>query len=279
MLLPRDGRWDRDFETIEEMDHAETVAKRLLERVLAGAHMQYRAAQSNGEYDFDLYYPDGRVSAVEVTSSVDKTLEETHDAIIDQKRGGRIIPTHLCRNSWHISPAVSARINRLRKEADGYLAAIETAGIEKFWGPTNDDPSVEAIYLDLGVISGSVTPWSNSGQILIALPGVHGTVGARSVIEIAERETFKADNRKKLAAARHEERHLAVYVYLTSLPWAVLTHFEPPRELPHLPHEITDVWVFSETAEEPKFVAWRASTLTRWEKLTLSVEPGPAHFS
>src|SRR6266849_3437373 len=108
------GKWrGSGFEIIEDMDHAETVAQRLLECVLTGARMEYHPSQSKGEHDFDLHHPDGRVSAVEVTSSVDKTLEETHDAIIDENKGGSAITTHLCKNSWHIFPAMNARINRL----------------------------------------------------------------------------------------------------------------------------------------------------------------------
>ncbi len=70
------------------MDQAEKVAQRLFESVIPGARMEYRASQSKGEYDFDLHYADGRVSAVEVTSSVDQALEETHHAIIDHHRQG-----------------------------------------------------------------------------------------------------------------------------------------------------------------------------------------------
>jgi hypothetical protein len=113
------------------MDHAEAVAQRLFERVVVGARMEYHPAQSRGEHDFDLYHGDGRVSAVEVTSSVNKTIEETYDAILN--KGGAAIKTDLCRNSWCIHPSPVARINRIRQEADTYLAAIEAAGIEQFW--------------------------------------------------------------------------------------------------------------------------------------------------
>ena len=248
------------------MDHAEAVAQNLVERIVMGARMVYAQTQSNGEHDFDLHYADGRVSAVEVTSSVHKTLQETHDAIIDKDKGGSAIATRLCKNSWHIFPAMSARINRLRKEADKYLAAIELAGIEKFWGPTSDHPSVEAIYGDLGVISGSIAPWIKPGHILMALPGAGGAVGTSSVIEAAEREAFKADNRKKLRSAGGTERHLAIYVYVTSQPWVGLIDFEPPPTLPSLPPEITNIWVFSEAQEENQYVVWRAGVSLPWQK-------------
>jgi len=202
---------------------------------------------------------------VEVTSWVDRTLEETHDAIIN--KGGTAIGAHVCKNSWHIFPSRNARINRLRKEIDNYLAAIELAGIEKFWGPTDCRPSVEAVYADLGVVGGSVVSWIKPGHILMALPGTGGAFGAISVIEAAEREAFKADNRKKLSAAAGAERHLAIYVRGTRPSWVALLDFEPPPDVPHLPPEVTDILVFSEAYREHKYVVRRASASWPWEKL------------
>ncbi len=255
------------------MDHAEAVARNLIESVVAGARMVFNQSQSRGEHDFDLHYPDGRVAAVEVTSSVDQALEETHDAITNANKGGSAIPTHLCKNSWYIVPIMGARINRLRAEADKYLAVIESAGIKKFRGLRDEHPSVEAIYRDLGVISGSVASWVKPGNILMALPGEGGAIGVGTVVEAAEREAFKDDNRKKLAATGKAERHLAIYVYVTNLPWIVLTDFEPEPTVPRLPPEITDIWVFSETPKEHQYVVWRAGTSLPWQKsiLTLAI--------
>jgi hypothetical protein len=118
--------------------------------------MVYRQSQSNGEHDFDLHSPAGEVSAIEVTSSVDQTQEETIDAIMDERKGGTAISSRLCANSWYIHPRPNANINLLREKADQYLAAIEAAGISKFGGPTDDRPSVKAIHRKLGVVSGSV---------------------------------------------------------------------------------------------------------------------------
>jgi hypothetical protein len=133
------------------MDHAEAVAKQLLESVLVGARMNYRDNQSKGEHDFDLGYPDGRISPVEVTSAVDESVELTNAAILDKKKGGSAIKTKLSKKDWYISPSPGANINRIRSSADEYLAAIESEGLEKFFGPINcDSPSVERIYRDLG---------------------------------------------------------------------------------------------------------------------------------
>src|SRR5262245_20959648 len=119
------------------MDHAETVAKRLFEFILVGARMEYRVNQSQGEDDFDLCYPEGGVYPVEVTSAVDESVELTNAAIVNKKKGGSAIKTKLCEKDWYIYPCVGANINKIRCRADEYLAAIESEGLEKFFGPIN----------------------------------------------------------------------------------------------------------------------------------------------
>jgi hypothetical protein len=254
------------------MDHAENVAKALYESVIAGARMDYRVSQSNGEHDFDLNYPDGRTAAVEVTSSVNQTLEETHSAITDKRKGGNAIRTTLCQESWYIFPGAAARISLIRKEGDRYLADIEAAGIRQFRWPVNDHPTVEAICRDLGVISGEVADWLHHESIVMALPGGGGAIGVSTVTGAALRETFKADNRRKLGASGCAERHLAVYVYLTSMAWLPLSEFEPIPEVPELPPEITDIAVFSESTTANEYVIWRASSSSPWTKQKLFLQ-------
>ena len=96
-------------------------------------------------------------------------------------------------------------------------------------------------------------------------PGGGGSVDARTVIKAAWREVLKSDNRRKLGVSGVDERHLAVYVYLTNyLPWYALVGFEPPPDLPQLPPEITDLWLFSETRSPDEYVVWRANKASRW---------------
>ena len=53
------------------MNHAEAVAKLVLENVIPGT-MIYQLKQSHGECDFELRYRSGATAAVEVTASADR---------------------------------------------------------------------------------------------------------------------------------------------------------------------------------------------------------------
>jgi hypothetical protein len=66
------------------MNHAETVAQRVLESILP-CTMEHQSEQSHGEYDFELRYHSGDTAAVEVTASVDQEQRETIAAIHSKK--------------------------------------------------------------------------------------------------------------------------------------------------------------------------------------------------
>ncbi len=103
------------------MNHAETVAKRVLEGILPGT-MKYQPEQSHGEYDFELRYHSGATAAVEVTASVDRTQVQTIAAIHNKRKGGPSIPATKCRKSWMIFSVKGARIDRIRAGADECLS-------------------------------------------------------------------------------------------------------------------------------------------------------------
>jgi hypothetical protein len=179
--------------------------------------MTYRVDQSRGEHDFNLSYLDGSISAVEVTSSVDEAIEHAYARIRDTRKGGPMVKTKLCENDWLVHPALCADLRMVRAKVDQYLAAVEFAGIDRFWAPTDLHPSVERIYQNLGVVSGSVfSHWKEPGQIGIMFPTRGGAFKrAAAAIEAAEKEAFKVDNRRKLGLSGTNERHLVVYVYPT----------------------------------------------------------------
>lgn len=59
------------------MKPSETLAKRIIEGVEAGARMVYQEDQSVRTYDFDLQRTAGTAAAVEVTSITDGTVRAT----------------------------------------------------------------------------------------------------------------------------------------------------------------------------------------------------------
>jgi hypothetical protein len=253
------------------MNHAETVAKRVLERILPGT-MEYQPEQSHGEYDFELRYHSGTTAAVEVTASMAQEQLQTIAAIRNKKKGGSSIPAKKCKKSWAISPAQGARIDKIRQAADEHLSRLEQAGIKKFsWVRDGHYQCVQDVCHSLNVISGSVVPTTGaSPRIRIASPIRGGAVGASVATEAGEREVWKQDNRKKLGAAKTAERHLVVYIdTMNGLPWVALTDFEPPSTLPNLPEEITHIWLVGDGEEANEFVVWYASSKEPWSRLRM----------
>jgi len=249
------------------MDHAEIVAKRVLEGVLPGT-MEYQPEQSDGEYDFELRYHSGAKAAVEVTASVDRTQAETI-AAIRSKRNAPFIHATKCEKSWVIFPAKGAKIKRIREAADEYLSRLEQVGEEKFsWVRDFERESVQDIYRDLGITSGSVISAGSSPTIRIALPGGGGAVGPSIAVDAGVVEAWKPDNRKKLGAAMTAEHHLVVYIdAMNGLPWIALTDFEPPSAVPNLPAEVTHLWLIGHGRGENEFIVWYAPADESWSSL------------
>jgi len=191
-----------------KMDHAEKVAKLVVEASLPGASLEYHPEQSSGEYDFGLRFGDGSSAALEVTSSVDQAQVETIAAISNRKKGRSDIQAAQCKKSWIIFPMPSARINEIRNKIDEYLCKLELAGVETF-SCIDDGPScIQVICRDLQLRRGSVIPAVTPARIWIASPGGGGAVGANTAIEVGETEAWREDNRKKLGKARKDERHV-----------------------------------------------------------------------
>lgn len=254
------------------MNTSEHLAKVLIESVLQGTVMDYRIDQSAGGYDFDLLYPDGISAILEVTTSTDKVQESTVAAITNKRKGGSFIQAKKCRKDWIVHPVSSANINKIRAQADEYLADIEADGLEKFFSPIDavDYPSVVRISRELGIEGGSVVKWKNSVQIGIALPGSGGFVSAQNLQNAIQVEAYKADNRRKLGSVVVPERHLFVYVSPRNfLAWAAMLDGEPPADPPPLPEEITDVWAVTSSGQKDQFKVWRGAREGSWQNLGL----------
>ena len=166
----------------------------------------------------------------------------------------------------------NARIIEIRNKIDEYLSKAEVAGVETF-SYMDDGPScVQAICRDLKVERGSVLPTITPAKICINGPGGGGAPGADTVIEAGEKEAWKDDNRKKLAKAKTDERHIVVYIHISNgLARMALTSFEPLPTPPRLPSEITHIWLISEAEESNEFVIWYASVNEPWDSRRVTV--------
>jgi len=274
------------------MDFAEKAAKAALEAILPGARLIYRSRQSNGEYDFDLHYPDGRLAAVEVTISVDQRQMQTAAAIHSRKRS-RVIPASKCKETWVVTPTPNANINAIRGTADTRLAMLEEAGVSEFsalevseskqikaaglisvLGDRVVPQCVESLCDDLMLQAGGVISSDGPPEIILGFPIYHGTVGPDRAIDAGKAEAWKEDNRKKLGAAAAGERHLAVLIHVTNgLAWTALSDTDPPATLPELPPEIDHIWLLGDVGRgaASRLVVWSASRTIHWNKLVVDL--------
>ncbi len=259
------------------MNKAETAAKRIVERVVAGARMHFRETQSSGEPDFDLEYASGMKVPLEVTVSTDEEGEATSAAILRSRRGGPFVPRVCCATDWYVHPVPGANINKIRLHVDRLLAAIEAEGRQEFNASTDaeDSAAVLTILRELGIEAGSVTRWKSPG-IGIALPGDGGLVDPNLVNEAVAVEASKADNRRKLDTASGAEKHLFIYITpARHIVWVAARDEFPPTCGPVLPPEVTDVWVATWTGDGSWHTVWRARAGEAWVHLgRVDIDPG-----
>ncbi|MBI3756985.1 MAG: hypothetical protein HY267_03315 [Deltaproteobacteria bacterium] len=257
------------------MKESEDAEKRIVENLMPGARMHYRASQSAGEHDFDFEYPSSTRIPLEVTVSTDEDAEATDAAIM--RRGGPFVPRVHCRHDWDVYPIRYANINKIRRHVDSYLAAIEAEGREHFHAFMDavKSPAVYAILQELGIEYGSVISWKSPG-IWIATPGDGGIVDPVLVNEAVEIEAFKADNKRKLSSAEGSEKHLFVYVNSTRhVVWAAVREEAPPVVGPKLPPEITHVWVATWAGNSAWHTVWCAQNGLSWTHMgQVNIETG-----
>lgn len=238
------------------LDSAERMAKVVLESALPGASLDFRAIQSDGEHDFDLTYDDGAVAAVEVTACIERRYIEAASAVHNPRRGGSIIPTARCKNSWIVFFSMGARINSVRGKIDQFLSELENAGIEDFHCVRGGRHAVQNVRVGLNIVRARAVDLGEPPIISMNISAIAGAVGAQAAIAAAEAEAWKPDIRKKLGKAGTIERHLVVYI--GSRKGSALTAFHPPSTIPSLPEEITDLWLFTNGFQANQFFVWRA---------------------
>jgi len=250
------------------MDKAEEIAMQVMQTLIPGAKMVPHDLGMNREYDFDLVLPTGNCYPLEVTSATDKSARGTTAAILDEKKGGQLVQGRHCKKSWYLQPATTARINRIRKRADKYLAALEEEGIEEFFSPFEvQSVAIKAVYHDLGVEAAWITQSQQPQRICIGLPNKIAMLGdGTPAAEAALAEAWKEDNKRKLAQVAAVRRYLFVYVdHSCFAAWFAMIHFEPPHSRAVLPPEITNILVAAQKTYPETFVVWQARAGNPWE--------------
>lgn len=247
------------------MDEAETIAMAILETIFPSADIRYRPAQSHGEYDLDVFLPDGSSVAVEVAAWVDQLQAETIGKIRNKGKGGAILPAIECKKTWMITLAKGAPIKPIKRELDHYLSVLEQNGVEHFNSAQSGPKCVHEVCSKLHVQFGRAFSSTLSAKLYIGSPGQGAAIAASIATEAGEREAWKGNNRKKLRAARTSQRLLFVYLdVMNGSPWIALTQFEPPSILANLPKEITKIWLTASSGEGGDFVVWEGSTEQQW---------------
>jgi hypothetical protein len=262
------------------MKPSEAIAISILESLLPGVSARYRQDQSTSTHDIDLEYPDGRIVPVEVTISVEEELKRTLAALSDKTKGSHFVSRAECKQDWYVvlDERRALRIKRIRQQVDGYLAAIEAEGLDRFNAPSDAwrSPSVRRIWDDLGIAEGHPVNWDPPGWIVIAPPGESARIHGSSVEQAVLKEAAKADNLDKLRSVDSPERHLFVYIDPSNFPVLMaLVEREVPQGVPSLPPEITHVWAAGEAGSGERYIVWRATSSSPWECAGV-VKIGPA---
>lgn len=232
----------------------ETLAVRVVERLLAGSRMRFVETQSHGEHDFNLVLAAGDIVPLEVTE-VASAEWRAMSAALDKTR---FIPRRLCQNDWRVTPEPGSNVKRLVAKLDASLAAIEAEGITKFFASrhASESSAVRRIWEDLGITAGGVLPTSRPG-ISIGLPPRGGLISSRFAIEAAEHAAWRDDNRRKLRS--HASGRGDLFVWISDDhkdAWMGMTE-RSPTHVPSLPEEVSCLWLATLTPGGAEFIVWR----------------------
>jgi hypothetical protein len=230
----------------------------------------------SGTHDFEVNCSDGRVLALEVTTSAVGADMSMWRAIAKENWE---CPGLRC--SWAISvelPSSSGstpNIKRLRREIERLLAALQAQGVDSFdtfleQSRRPDQACGEVLELgSLGVARGRAVPGLTGGGVpLVHLGSSGGFVTAPDEINDVVAEEA-AHNVEKLRRAEASERHVFVWIHPTSGgPELNLWQGDVPRTSPELPVGIDVAWIarFPEEGREVTHL-WRVRPAATWEVL------------
>jgi len=186
------------------VNHAEKVARAVVEAVERDSRMIPQPVQSQGEFDFVLVRPGRAEAALEVTASADESAERTVAALLDKKKGGPAIKAQRCKRDWLVYPGSGVKVNELRKSVDVYLADVEAEGLDQFFSPTDavEHLSVDRIWRDLQVLSAYVVKWKDPGWIRVSPPGGGGAVAIEAFSDAVLAEGYEGGQSAEAPSVR-----------------------------------------------------------------------------
>lgn len=233
-------------------------------------------SQSHGEHDFDILDAAGnQVGIMEVTMAANHSHVSTMSAVFDSKHGSAVAPRRRARACWDVTSVQGVRMSRVRASLDDYLVAIEQAGLSEF-AATSEIPEVVAIRRELKIGSGRHHSRDVESFHLVSPPPLTAWTDALAVNGAVAAEAAKPDNLRKLAAPQYPERHLFVFVDMSSLgAFVSMQHHEASPELPSVDPAITHVWAGTHKQHGHVGVFWHALNGGKWTRGEVSTLDWP----
>lgn len=258
------------------MRDSESFARLCFEAVRPTMSLREVRSQPHGEHDFDILDSSGNpIGILEVTMAANYRHVSTMNAVFDPKHGSGVAPRRLSRACWAVTAASGVRMSRVRASLDEYLAAIEKVGLSEF-DATTRIPEVTAIRQDLKIRSGRLHSRDVEDFHFVSPPVVTAWTDASAVNQAIATVAAKRDNLRKLSATEHRERHLFVFVDMSSLgAYVSLQHSEASPESPSVDPVITHVWAGTHKQQGHVGVFWHAPNGGKWTRGEVSTLDWP----
>lgn len=179
------------------MRFEEGLAMEILRETALYTEVTFQEDQSSRVADFTLRRHDGAPGAAEVTTLTDREALETYHAA----RGTRISKVRSAQD-WLVFVEPWARIARLKRHADGWLAQLEEAGITRVDSGGPPDHAAALDLLAAGVFSAAYEyKWKRPGIYLLG-PAVGGKSHQRQARRGAQSAPLGARQRREAQRRR-----------------------------------------------------------------------------
>jgi hypothetical protein len=225
--------------------------------VVKGSVRRIDDGSADGLHDYEIDLDDGRTAAVEVTGAVDAAKLNTARAALKYRLDDSGV-----RLGWDVDlDDWNANRSRLKEQLPAILKEFEDNEIH--WCSAADDGRLGS----LGINKVRVMDRGISG-ICLCRVGPGSWIGAVDVVDVVSNHGSREDNIRKLKRASADERHLAVWIGLSSsLAHIALNDLGLPGQDPAVDDIIDTVWALrlDETTSGCDIdVVWRWTRGSGW---------------